>query len=125
MKPSVTIFDIVYEEDQATLYSILSNSDHNLSPTSNNIGNENQLEFSCHVRRGVLDYRDEPVYELVHFVGYFRTDANSIEVDDMVSSTNRYAGNGDSMSVTFPNVKKKNQKIVCLNQNEITIDLFE
>ncbi|KAK6627097.1 hypothetical protein RUM44_009574 [Polyplax serrata] len=99
MKSSVTIFDIVYEEDQATLYNILSNSDHNFSPSSNSLGKENQIQFSCHIRRGVVDCRDDPVYELVHFVGYFRTDASNLEVDNMVSSTNRYAGESDSMLV--------------------------
>lgn len=93
MKPSVTIFDILYEEDQPNIYNILSNSEHGFG---SNIGKENQMEFSCHLRRGVDDYRDEPVYELVHFVGYFKTDSSKTDVDNMVSSTNRYAGDGES-----------------------------
>lgn len=113
MKSSVTIFDIVYEEDQATLYNILSNSDHNFSPSSNSLGKENQIQFSCHIRRGVVDCRDDPVYELVHFVGYFRTDASNLEVDNMVSSTNRYAGESDSMYVTLAQTR-------CLEINDFS-----
>ncbi|EEB16545.1 Circadian locomoter output cycles protein kaput, putative [Pediculus humanus corporis] len=93
MKPSVTIFDILYEEDQPNIYNILSNSEHGFG---SNIGKENQMEFSCHLRRGVDDYRDEPVYQLVHFVGYFKTDSSKTDVDNMVSSTNRYTGDGES-----------------------------
>lgn len=99
MNGSMTIFDIIYEEDQATLYSILSNSGQGVG--SCNIGKENQMEFSCHIRRGALDYREEPVYELVHFVGYFRSDTDSIDVDNVVSSTNRFGGDLDSVYVSI------------------------
>lgn len=95
MHESLTIFDIVYDEDQAALYNILSNADHSMNPLSN-IGGENQLEFSCHIRRGALDNREEPVYELVHFVGYFRSDTDNMDVESVVSSTNRYGGELDS-----------------------------
>lgn len=94
MNGSMTIFDIIYEEDQASLYNILSNSGQGVN--SCNIGKENQMEFSLHVRRGALDYREEPIYELVHFVGYFRSDTDSIDVDSLVSSTNRFGGDMDS-----------------------------
>lgn len=97
MKPSVTIFDIVYEEDQATLYNILSGSGHSTNSAMSNIGKDNQMEFSCHVRRGVFDSTEEPFYELVHFVGYFRMDAINMETDNIVSMTNLYSSDGDSM----------------------------
>lgn len=33
---------------------------------------ENQITFYCHMKRGGLDFGDDPAYELVQFVGYFR-----------------------------------------------------
>jgi hypothetical protein len=33
---------------------------------------ENQITFYCHMKRGGQDFRDDPAYELVQFVGYFR-----------------------------------------------------
>lgn len=33
---------------------------------------ENEIRFQCHLRRGILDFRDETTYELVQFNGHFR-----------------------------------------------------
>ena len=30
------------------------------------------MSFTCHIKRGGLDFREEPIYELVEFIGYFR-----------------------------------------------------
>lgn len=40
----------------------------------------NQVSFSCHIKIGGLDFREEPVYELVQFVGYFREYTTEITV---------------------------------------------
>jgi len=33
---------------------------------------EDQISFTCHIKRGGLDFREESIYELVQFIGYFR-----------------------------------------------------
>jgi hypothetical protein len=33
---------------------------------------ENRVSFSCHLKRGGLDFQKEDTFELVKFVGYFR-----------------------------------------------------
>ena len=33
---------------------------------------EEKISFSCHIKRGGLNVQENPVYELVQFVGYFR-----------------------------------------------------
>lgn len=33
---------------------------------------ENQISFTCHIKIGGFDFQDEPEYELVQFLGYFR-----------------------------------------------------
>jgi len=33
---------------------------------------ENRVSFSCHLKRGGLDFQKEDTFELVQFVGYFR-----------------------------------------------------
>lgn len=33
---------------------------------------ENQICFTCHLKRGGVDYREEVTFERVQFVGYFR-----------------------------------------------------
>lgn len=57
----MTIYDMVYEEEQSTLYAAL------LGPA----GPDSQVSFSCHLRRGGPP-SESPSYELIHFVGYFR-----------------------------------------------------
>jgi hypothetical protein len=33
---------------------------------------ENCVSFTCHLKRGGLDFQEEDTFELVQFVGYFR-----------------------------------------------------
>ncbi|XP_018570103.1 circadian locomoter output cycles protein kaput isoform X2 [Anoplophora glabripennis] len=73
---SMTIYDLASEDEQTNLYNLL------LSPSEE----EKQIVFSCHLRRGGPDAKSPPTYELVNFVGYFRSD------EDMVQSDNRYSG---------------------------------
>ncbi|KAJ8919926.1 hypothetical protein NQ315_006455 [Exocentrus adspersus] len=73
---SMTIYDLASEDEQTNLYNLL------VSPSEE----EKQIVFSCHLRRGGPDAQRPPTYELVNFIGYFRSD------EDMVQSDNRYSG---------------------------------
>lgn len=64
---SMTIYDLVYEEDQTAVYNAL------LGPG----GPDGQVSFSAHLRRG----GDGPTYEFVHFVGYMSKEKDII-LDD-------------------------------------------
>lgn len=91
---NMTIYDMVYEEDQSELYNLLVNPNSSIDTVQYNDNkgkmfidciqtkcslvfidlylSEGQISFTCHMRRGGLDLRDEITYELVQFVGYFR-----------------------------------------------------
>ena len=95
---NTTIYDITYQEDQSPLYNVLLNpaitkDQRNIkqgivlvspktiiSPRKGNtvynvcnaIFAEEKISFSCHIKRGGLNVQENPVYELVQFVGYFR-----------------------------------------------------
>lgn len=86
---NMTIYDMVYEEDQSALYNILLNPASSVDSMNYGDTKENQVSFSCHMRRGGLDFRDEDTYELVQFVGYFRSDIDPLEVDHLISTSNR------------------------------------
>lgn len=87
-----TIYDMAYENDQTELYNMLLNPNNPVDASHYTIGQgkflyskqfgvcfytvfmclENQITFYCHMKRGGLDFGDDPAYELVQFVGYFR-----------------------------------------------------
>ncbi|RZB94416.1 clock, partial [Asbolus verrucosus] len=73
---NMTIYDMASEDEHSNLYNIL------LTPSEE----QGQVSFSCHLRRGDPEAKHEPSFELVHFVGYFRSD------EDMVQGENRYSG---------------------------------
>ncbi|XP_068900883.1 circadian locomoter output cycles protein kaput [Tenebrio molitor] len=73
---NMTIYDMASEEEHSNLYNIL------LTPSEE----QGQASFTCHLRRGDPDMKQNPSFELVHFVGYFRSD------EDMVQGENRYSG---------------------------------
>ncbi|XP_055380782.1 circadian locomoter output cycles protein kaput [Condylostylus longicornis] len=82
---SSTIYDLTYEEDHSQLYNILLNPVPVIDPLQGGqLTTENQVNFSCHLKRGGLDYREEVSYELVQFVGYFRSD---VDLDNMLTNT--------------------------------------
>lgn len=68
----MTIYDLAYEEDHSDLYNLLSNPSTVIDPKQNNLSTVNQICFSCHLKRGGVDYREDVSFELVQFVGYFR-----------------------------------------------------
>ncbi|XP_046734871.1 LOW QUALITY PROTEIN: circadian locomoter output cycles protein kaput [Diprion similis] len=71
---NTSIYDIVYQDDHALLYNVLTNQtevqDHR------EWSEDNQVSFTCHVKIEGLDFREEPVYEVVQFAGYFRSNVN-------------------------------------------------
>ena len=68
---SSTIYDLAFEEDHSQLYSILLNPVCVLRPLQGGVSPENQISFTCHLKRGGLDYQEDVTYEVVQFVGYF------------------------------------------------------
>ncbi|XP_059609357.1 circadian locomoter output cycles protein kaput [Phlebotomus argentipes] len=83
---NMTIYDLAYEEDHSELYNVLLNPAAITDPLQNNLTRENQILFSCHLKRGAggNDFRDGMTYELVQFVGYFRTD---VDIENMLPNT--------------------------------------
>ncbi|XP_011298650.1 circadian locomoter output cycles protein kaput isoform X2 [Fopius arisanus] len=69
-----TIYEITYQDDQSFLYNMLLNP----TPRDNPLKSDIQVSFTCHIKRGSLDFRENVTYERVHFVGYFRS-GNDIE----------------------------------------------
>ncbi|KZC11045.1 Circadian locomoter output cycles protein kaput, partial [Dufourea novaeangliae] len=81
---NMTIYDIIYQEDQSPLYNVLLNPAN--SRDRRNIKKEDQMSFSCHIKRGGLNVQENPVYELVQFAGYFRSDIDT-ELDNLLPNT--------------------------------------
>lgn len=68
----MTIYDLVYEEDQQDIYNLLLNPPKTvIDPLQNGISAENQVSFTCHVKRGTVDNSSSISYEYVQFNGYF------------------------------------------------------
>lgn len=85
----MTIYDLSYEEDHTDLYNLLFNPTNISDPLQNGILRENQIVFSCHLKRGGLDFREKVSFELVQFTGYFRSD---VELENMLPNV-RSSGN--------------------------------
>lgn len=85
---NTTIYDIIFDYDHSELYNILLNPTTNVQYDQNK---DNQISFVCHCKRGNLEFKEEPIYELVQFVGYFRADLDSLQIDNR-SSSNCYSG---------------------------------
>jgi circadian locomoter output cycle kaput protein len=67
----MTIYELVYEEEQQDIYNILLNPPKSIDPLQNGINEENQVSFLCHVKRGKMDSTTPASYEYVQFNGYF------------------------------------------------------
>ncbi|XP_011707117.1 PREDICTED: circadian locomoter output cycles protein kaput-like, partial [Wasmannia auropunctata] len=78
---NTTIYDITYQEDQPNLYNILLNPESTRDRHS--MKKDDQISFTCHIKRGGLDFREESIYELVQFIGYFRSAMDS-DVDNLL-----------------------------------------
>lgn len=68
----MTIYDLAYEEDHSELYNLLSNPSDVIDPMRIDLSKVSQICFSCHLKRGGVNYREDVSFELVQFVGYFR-----------------------------------------------------
>ncbi|XP_026760252.1 circadian locomoter output cycles protein kaput isoform X2 [Galleria mellonella] len=80
-----SIFDLAFEHDRPNLYSLLQNPGISTVDSMQSITKENEIRFQCHLRRGSLDFRDETTYELVQFIGHFRTTMEQVENNDNMS----------------------------------------
>ena len=70
----MTIYDLVFEEEQQDIYNLLLNPPKTvIDPVQNGINSENQVSFTCHVKRGTIDNNPTASlsYEYVQFNGYF------------------------------------------------------
>lgn len=68
----MTIYDMVYEEEQQDIYNILLNPPKTvIDPLQSGISPENQVLFLCHVKRGSMENPPKVSYEFVQFTGYF------------------------------------------------------
>lgn len=91
----MTIYEMVYEEEQQDIYNILLNPPKAVvEPQQGGINAENQVSFLCHVKRGSMETPPKVSYEYVQFTGYFR---NNIDVENMMPSS-RYSGYSDNDS---------------------------
>lgn len=69
---NMTIYDLVYEEEQQDIYNLLLNPPKTvIDPLQNGISSENQVSFVCHVKRGTMENSAAVSYEYVQFNGYF------------------------------------------------------
>ncbi|XP_012246973.1 circadian locomoter output cycles protein kaput isoform X1 [Bombus impatiens] len=81
---NTTIYDITYQEDQSPLYNVLLNPA--ITKDQRNIKQEEKISFSCHIKRGGINIQENPIYELVQFVGYFRSDVDT-DADNLLPNT--------------------------------------
>ncbi|XP_059045662.1 circadian locomoter output cycles protein kaput [Achroia grisella] len=81
-----SIFDLAFEHDRPSLYSLLQNPGVSTVDSVQSTSKENEIRFQCHLRRGSLDFRDETTYELVQFIGHFRTNMEQVDSDDNMSA---------------------------------------
>ncbi|XP_048506862.1 circadian locomoter output cycles protein kaput isoform X2 [Athalia rosae] len=67
---NTSIYEIAYQEDQTMLFNILARGD---TQDQSDPSKESQVSFTCHIKTGRLDSQEKAIYELVKFVGYFRS----------------------------------------------------
>uniref|UniRef100_A0A1B0B5H4 Circadian locomoter output cycles protein kaput n=1 Tax=Glossina palpalis gambiensis TaxID=67801 RepID=A0A1B0B5H4_9MUSC len=72
----MTIFDLAYEMDHENLFNIFLHPKPVIESMQTDISSRNQISFFVHLKRGGVEESDTNSYELVKFVGYFRSDAN-------------------------------------------------
>ncbi|XP_014616682.1 PREDICTED: circadian locomoter output cycles protein kaput [Polistes canadensis] len=95
---STTIYDIAYQEDQSHLYNVLLNP--NSIRDRCTVKKEDQVSFTCHIKRGGFDYQEDPIYELVQFIGYFRSDVDT-NMDNLVPNSRFNNMSGSDTKMVF------------------------
>ncbi|XP_029164870.1 circadian locomoter output cycles protein kaput [Nylanderia fulva] len=87
---NTTIYNITYQEDQPHLYNVLLNPGSTRDRRT--VKKEDQISFTCHIKRGGLNFQEDSVYELVQFIGYFRSvkdnDVDNLLPNQKYSNTN-------------------------------------
>lgn len=66
------MYDIIYEEDQATLYNILLNPNTIHDPQQSGTNKDNYVTFTCHIKRESAENQEKISFESVQLIGYFR-----------------------------------------------------
>lgn len=78
----MTIYQLIGEEEYTNIFNILNPSEE-----------EKPISFTCHLKRGGSESKTDVLYELVHFLGYFRSD------EDCIHTENRYGSEADTRLV--------------------------
>ncbi|XP_033230341.1 circadian locomoter output cycles protein kaput [Belonocnema kinseyi] len=84
-----TIYEVAYQDDQSHLYNVLLSPKNTRDHRNNK--KDNQISFTCHIKRGGIEYSEEPIYELVQFIGYFRSDMD-LDIESIIP-TNQFSNN--------------------------------
>ncbi|XP_025837680.1 circadian locomoter output cycles protein kaput [Agrilus planipennis] len=111
---SSTIFDLVWNEEHNNLYNNLFNP----------VEEKGQVCFSCHLRNGRKDLNEDSSFELVHFVGYVRSDADGVHEANFSSA---FSTEIDATRMVFVGIGRiqapqliREMSIVDSNKNEFT-----
>ncbi|XP_011877397.1 PREDICTED: circadian locomoter output cycles protein kaput isoform X2 [Vollenhovia emeryi] len=95
---NTSIYDVTFQEDQPHLYNVLLNPGSTQDRRS--VKKEDQISFMCHIKRGGLDFREESIYELVQFIGYFRPVVDN-DVDNLLPSQKLSNTSGSDNKLVF------------------------
>ncbi|XP_020278302.1 circadian locomoter output cycles protein kaput [Pseudomyrmex gracilis] len=95
---NTTIYDITYQEDQPHLYNVLLNV--GTTQDRHIVKKEDQISFTCHIKRGGLNFREDFFYELVQFTGYFRSAVDS-DVDNLLPNQKFSNTSGSDNKLVF------------------------
>ncbi|BES98184.1 Circadian locomoter output cycles [Nesidiocoris tenuis] len=85
----MTLYDIVHEGDHSQLYNVF------LNPTIDN-SQDLELSFVCHCKRGNTDPKEQPVYEIVQFLGQFRSDVDGLSLEGHRGKFSSYSPESDT-----------------------------
>ncbi|XP_021914831.1 circadian locomoter output cycles protein kaput [Zootermopsis nevadensis] len=88
---NMTMYDLVYKDDHSELYNVLLNPANTVDAIHYSDTKDNRVSFTCHLKRGGVSFQEEDIFELVQFVGYFRSDVETPEVDNFVSNSNSFS----------------------------------
>lgn len=99
---NMTMYDLVFEDDRSDFYNVLLSPANTIDAMHDSDAKENRVTFTCHLKRGGLDAQEEETFELVQFVGYFRSNVEPLEADNFISSSSHFSsfsGEADSRLV--------------------------
>ncbi|KAF5278976.1 hypothetical protein FQA39_LY05654 [Lamprigera yunnana] len=108
---NTTIYEMASEKEQTTLCNVL------FSPRDK----EEQVSFSCHLKRGDSSSTQHTYFELVHFVGYFRSENDNDQYD---SRYNDYSGEEDTRLFVGTGRLQSSQIVREVSLNELSKNEF-